>query len=87
MDGNERRKYRRIAWRGDIRLVIPGADPLDATVADISEIGCCVRTAQAVAPGIPVGIDGIGFEGAGITRYCYPHHGGFRVGIELMPAY
>ena len=85
MEVNERRKFPRVVWKGEVRLVIPGFDPVDATIADISEIGCGLDTSHAVAPGVSVGIDGTGFEGCGLVRYCYPTHCGYRVGIELTP--
>jgi hypothetical protein len=85
MELAERRQERRIAWQGAVRLVIGGADPLDAMIADISEFGCGLQLGQPVPAGARVGIDGTGFEGAGVVRYCYPLAGGFRVGIELVP--
>jgi len=85
MDVTERRNRQRIVWRGTVRLLIPGWEPVDATIADISEIGWGLRVEQALHPGDDVVIDGTGFHGAGVVRYCYPHHGAFRAGIELRP--
>ncbi len=84
MDGKEYRVQPRINWHGSVRLTIPNGEPIDATIADISEMGWGVRTEQAVSPGAEVGIDGVGFYGSGIVRYCYPHHGAFRIGIQLL---
>jgi len=40
---------------------------------------------DVIAPtGAEVGIDGNGFQGSGIVRHCYPHQGGFHLGIELL---
>jgi hypothetical protein len=85
MDGMERRVHQRIAWRGLVRLLIPGGDPVEATISDISESGCGVRIERAIERGAEVGIDGVDFHGAGVVRFCYPHHGAFRAGIELRP--
>ncbi len=85
MAGMERRRQRRFEWRGSVRLVIPGRDPVEATISDISEIGCGMRTGQAVEPGSSVGIDGTGFHGNGIVRFCYPRRDGYQVGVELIP--
>ena len=76
MDGIERRTEARVGWKGSVRLVIPSGDPVDATIADISEMGCGLRTDRTVKPGAAVGIDGTGFHGSGVIRYCYPHDGG-----------
>ncbi len=86
MEDKERRSHRRVEWRGLVRLVVPHADPVEATISDMSEAGCGLRTARAVEPGAEVGIDGSGVYGSGVIRYCYPHHGAFRIGVELRPA-
>ncbi len=85
MEPQERRQEGRIAWQGAVRLVIAGADPVEAAIADISEFGCGLQLAHQIEPGTKVGIDGTGFEGAGVVRYCYRHGGGFRAGIQLLP--
>jgi len=85
MDGKERRIHPRTAWRGMVRLLIPGWDPVEATISDISEAGCGLRIERALHPGAEVAIDGVGFYGAGVVRFCYPFHGAFRAGIELRP--
>ena len=85
MDGSERRRERRTQWHGAVRLVIPGREPVEASIADISEIGCGMVTGRAVEPGAAVSIDGTGFYGSGIVRFCYPSQSGYRVGIELLP--
>jgi hypothetical protein len=84
MDGKERRRQPRIEWRGYVKLTIPDGNLIDATIADISEVGCGFRTERALDPGLPIVIDGTGFHGDGIVRYCYPHQGAFRVGVELQ---
>ena len=84
MENREQRGEPRINWRGSLRLVLPGEDPIEATIADISEMGCGLRAARAVPTGAEVGIDGNGFQGSGIVRHCYPHQGGFHLGIELL---
>jgi hypothetical protein len=58
MDVTERRNRQRIVWRGTVRLLIPGWEPVDATIADISEIGWGLRLEQALHPGDDVVIDG-----------------------------
>ena len=86
MNSSERRQHQRIEWRGSVHVVIPGGQPLEATIADISERGCGLNATCALEPGSVVGIDGTGFEGTGVVRYCYPLNGHFRIGIELTPA-
>jgi hypothetical protein len=84
-DGKERRRQPRIAWRGSVKLTINSGDLMEATIADISEVGCGFRTDRAIEPGQRVVIDGTGFHGDGFVRYCYPHAGAFRIGVELQP--
>ena len=85
MDAMERRVHQRVAWRGLVRLLVPGWDPVEATISDISEAGCGVRIERPIKAGVEVGIDGTGFHGAGVVRFCYPLDGAFRAGIELKP--
>jgi hypothetical protein len=85
MGAKERRREERIAWRGDVRLIVDGAAPMPATIADISEIGCGFSTSSALDAGSAVCIDGEGFHGNGVVRYCYALHGGYRIGVELLP--
>ena len=82
---SSRRQEKRIPWRGSIRLVVPGLEPFHATIADISEKGCGVRAEKPIETGAAVGIDGDGFHGSGIVRFCYPAGGLYRIGIELIP--
>ena len=84
MDGKERRRQPRIEWRGYVKLAIADGKLIDATIADISEVGCGFRAAHAIEPGLPVVIDGTGFHGDGVVRYCYPRQGGFFIGVELQ---
>jgi hypothetical protein len=83
MDAKNRRLQMRIAWRGNVKLMFTDGDLMDAIIADISEVGCGFRTERAIEPGLPVVIDGTGFRGDGVVCYCYPHLGGFLVGVEL----
>lgn len=83
MNGIENRSHSRIVWRGSVHLVPPLGNRIAATIVDMSEIGLGLWSEKAVETGTPVGIDGNGFHGAGVVRYCYPRDGGFRVGIEL----
>ena len=83
MNGNERRRRPRVAWQGAVRLIVPGREPVEAAVADLSEIGCGLRAERAVEPGTQVRISGAGFEGEGVVRYCYRQRGAWRVGVEL----
>ena len=83
MDGEENRSHGRIPWRGSVHLVAPAGDRIAATIQDMSEVGLGLWIERAVEAGMPVGIDGTGFHGAGVVRYCYRREGGFRVGVEL----
>ena len=85
MGEKEQRRDRRIDWRGIVQVIVPGEAPIDAKIADISEAGCGLDVAKAVATGLEVGINGDVFEASGIVRYCFPRQGGFRLGVELKP--
>ena len=85
MDGINRRGETRVEWRGSVQLVVKGFEPMTASIADISEFGCGLQVERAIAPGTTVGIEGDTFEASGSIRYCYPHQGGFRLGVELHP--
>ena len=85
MDATERRTERRVNWRGEVLLIVPGADPIAANITDISEMGCGFQVDRPVESGILIGIQGDGFEAEGIIRHCYRHLDGFRLGIELKP--
>ena len=86
MESKELRSQTRVNWRGNVHLIVPGAEPITATIADISEAGCGLQIERAVEIGATAAIQGDVFEAAGVVRYCYPHQGGFRVGVELLPA-
>jgi hypothetical protein len=85
MDAMERRTETRVNWRGAVQLIVTGADPIAANITDISEMGCGLQVDRPVESGLPIGIQGEGFEADGIIRHCYRHRGGFRLGIELKP--
>ena len=83
MNGFESRSHRRILWRGSVHLVAPAGDRIAATIVDMSEVGLGLWSENVVETGTQVGIDGNGFHGAGVVRYCYPCDGGFRLGVQL----
>jgi hypothetical protein len=85
MDATERRTERRVNWRGAVQVIVEGVEPIDAKISDISEMGCGLQVDRPVEPGTTIGILGEGFEAEGITRHCYRHQDGFRLGIELKP--
>ena len=85
MAATERRNEKRVNWRGEVQLIVPGADPVAANITDISEMGCGFQVDRHFESGIPIGIQGDGFEAEGIIRHCYPNQEGFRLGIELKP--
>ena len=86
MTNEERRRERRVRSRGPVSLVAEGCEPVSGTIFDVSISGISVDSEHAIGLGSPVRIDGQGFAGDGIVRYCGPHHGRFRIGIELVPA-
>jgi hypothetical protein len=85
MAAAERRTEKRVNWKGEVHLIVADADPIAANITDISEMGCGLQVDRPVESGIPIGIQGDGFEAEGIIRHCYRHNGGFRLGIELKP--
>jgi len=82
MANDERRTESRLRSRGVVTL-LSGDIAARGTVYDVSLSGLAVDADAAIHPGAPVKIDGEGFTGAGIVRYCGPHHGRYRIGIEL----
>ena len=60
---------------------------MPATIAEISEFGCGLDVEREVEPGTTAEIHGLGFEGVGVIRHCDPVGDGFRLGVEMKPAY
>jgi hypothetical protein len=83
MNGTDCRTSQGTAWRGVVRLLIPGWDPLEAIICDMSEMGWGLRVERALDADAEVVIDAAGFQGSGVIRFCYPFHGAFRAGVEL----
>jgi hypothetical protein len=82
MTNDERRAESRVRSRGRVTL-LSGDKAASGTVYDVSLTGLGVDADIAIHPGAAVKIDGEGFTAAGIVRYCGPHHGRYRIGIEL----
>jgi len=82
MTEDERRTESRVRSRGLVTL-LSGDKAARGSVYDVSLSGLAVEADAAIHPGAPVKIEGEGFIGAGVVRYCGLHHGRYRIGIEL----
>jgi hypothetical protein len=79
------RKESRVRSRGQVHLWIDDREYIAAIIHDVSVSGLCVETDTAATPGVCVRIEGTGFTGAAIVRYCGASGPAFRLGLELLP--
>jgi hypothetical protein len=82
-DSDDRRSQPRITWRGELHLVLPGNEPIPATIRDISTSGFGLWTDRLVPPGATVEVQGDGFCGNGKVQYCQAQGARYRVGVSL----
>ena len=82
----ERRTQPRIAWRGNLQLVLTGGTPIPVSIRDISTSGFGLWSDLSVAPGEHVEVHGEGFTGSGTVQYCEPQGARFRIGLALHSA-
>ncbi len=85
-ENNERRSQTRIAWRGNLQLILPGGATLPVSVRDISTNGFGLWVDCPVAPGETVEVHGEGFSGSGTVQYCEPQGERYRIGLALRSA-
>jgi hypothetical protein len=84
---SEKRTEARHRSRGTVTLLAEGASPILCSIYDVSPsgLGLGVEAQVSLAPGVSVAIEGTGFAGSGVVRFCY-HTGQIcRIGIELTP--
>jgi len=86
MKDHEQRKESRVRSRGRVNLLAGGADAVPGTIHDVSPSGISVVAESEISVGTPVQIDGAGFTGHGIVRYCRQHGQSYRLGVALRPA-
>jgi hypothetical protein len=86
MASYENRSEGRIRSRGRVTLLVDGVDQIPGTIRDVSISGISLETKSGIACNTVVLIDGPGFVGEGIVRYCEPFGPVFRVGVQLRPA-
>jgi hypothetical protein len=80
---NERRSQTRIAWRGNLQLVLPGGAPIPASIHDMSPDGLSLWIDQLLPLGSPVEVWGNGFTGDGTVQSCELQGTRYRVGLAL----
>ena len=85
-ESNERRSQTRIAWRGNLQLVLPGGPPIPAFIRDISSSGFGLWIDRLVPPGAAVEVRGEGFSGSGTVQYCEPQGTRYCIGLALSSA-
>jgi hypothetical protein len=83
MTNDERRTEFRVRSRGPVSLTGDAGEAVTGTIYDVSISGLAVDTDSAMRIGLPVRIEGQGFTGEGVVRYCGQHNGRFRIGIIL----
>jgi len=86
MKNDEQRKEARVRSRGKVNLVAGGAGAVAGTIHDVSPSGISVVTESEIKIGTSVQIDGHGFTGHGVVKYCRQHGHSYRVGVALSPA-
>jgi hypothetical protein len=86
MKNHEQRKEPRVRSRGHVNLLAGGADAVSGTIHDVSPSGISVVAESEISIGTLVRIEGAGFTGHGVVRYCSRQGQGYRVGVALGPA-
>ena len=85
MSAENQRVESRVRSRGRFELRMEGAEPVVATVCDISLSGICIETERKVEIGTPVRLDGDDIVADGVVRYCAFQNGLYHLGIALLP--
>ena len=86
MSDDDRRREPRIRSRGPVNLLAGGADVVSGTIHDVSPSGISVVAKTGITAGTRIQIDGDGFTGHGVVRYCYRHGQSYRLGVAVGPA-
>jgi hypothetical protein len=85
MKDPDQRKEPRVRWRGPVSVRVGDANAFSGKIYDISASGIAVVAEGEISVGTSVQIDGDGFSGQGIVRYCCRHGEGYRLGVALEP--
>jgi len=72
--------------QGRVTILTGGADAVSGTIHDVSPSGISVVAESGISVGTLVQIDGEGFTGHGVIRYCRQHGQSYRLGVALGPA-
>ena len=83
MTNEERRTEFRVRSRGPVSLIGGAGEAVTGTIYDVSISGLAVEADSAMCIGLPVRIEGEGFTGEGVVRYCGQHNSRYRIGIIL----
>ena len=86
MQGHDQRKESRVRSHGQVNLVAGGDNAVSGTIHDVSPSGISVVAESGISVGTPVKIDGDGFTGHGVVRYCRRHGQSYRIGVSLGSA-
>jgi hypothetical protein len=68
-----------------VTLQAAGAEAVSGTIYDVSASGIALVVDDEIAAGTLVQIEGVGFSGHGVVRYCRQHGPSYRLGVALEP--
>jgi hypothetical protein len=85
MTNDNARREPRVRSRGPVSLVVDDSAAIAATIFDSSPAGLSIDAENGVELDRTVRIEGQGFTGEGIVRYCGRRGEYFRIGLELIP--
>jgi len=85
MKNHDQRRESHVRSQGQVRLLTSGADAVSGTIHDISPSGISVAAESELTVGTLVQIDGEGFTGHGVIRYCRQHGQTHHLGVALEP--
>ena len=86
MQDHDQRTESRVRSQGQVNLLAAGGDVVSGTIHDVSPSGISVVAKTGITAGTRIQIDGDGFTGHGVVRYCYRHGQSYRLGVALEPA-
>ncbi|MGA2723758.1 MAG: PilZ domain-containing protein [Bryobacteraceae bacterium] len=86
MQDHDQRTESRVRSQGQVNLLAAGGDVVSGTIHDVSPSGISVVAESEISVGTPVQIDGDGFTGHGVVRYCRRHGQSYRLGVAVGPA-
>lgn len=85
MASDTQRAELRIRSKGRFTLLVEGAaQPIVASVCDVSPSGIGLEAQSSVAVGTAVRLDGDGIMADGVVRYCRSENGQYRIGVALV---